>query len=79
LEEDLLKISTSDQGPKPGQKSLVIVFDNTGSMWSVLEQLRVMAKKIVNEITKRADNPIYNYIFVWYNDPGKTKRDVTTY
>jgi hypothetical protein len=57
--------------PKPGQRSLVIVFDGTGSMLDDLEQLRHGAELIIAEITKKKDNPIYNYIFVPFRDPGK--------
>jgi len=58
-------------GPKLGQSSLVIVFDATGSMVDDLEQLRQGAKMIIEKITKRDDNPIYNYIFVPFRDPRK--------
>jgi hypothetical protein len=57
--------------PQPGQRSLVIVFDGTGSMLDDLEQLRHGAELIIEEITKKKDNPIYNYIFVPFRDPGK--------
>ncbi|CRK98213.1 CLUMA_CG011576, isoform A [Clunio marinus] len=55
--------------PRSDQKSLVIVFDATGSMHDDLEQLRAGAKQIVTELSARDDNPIFNYILVVYRDP----------
>lgn len=57
--------------PKPGQTSLVIVFDGTGSMENCLIQLRSGAKLIVDRFANRSDNPIYNYVFVPFRDPRK--------
>lgn len=57
--------------PKPGQTSLVIVFDGTGSMENCLIQLRAGAKQIIDKFSDRDDNPIYNYIFVPFRDPRK--------
>lgn len=57
--------------PKPGQTSLVIVFDGTGSMENCLIQLRAGAKQIIDRFSDREDNPIYNYIFVPFRDPRK--------
>lgn len=57
--------------PRPDQKSLLIVFDATGSMHDDLEQLRSGAQEIINELSAREDNPIYNYILVVYRDPSK--------
>lgn len=57
--------------PKPGQTSLVIVFDGTGSMENCLIQLRAGAKEIIDKFSDRDDNPIYNYIFVPFRDPCK--------
>lgn len=56
---------------RPDQKSLLIVFDATGSMHDDLEQLRAGAKEIINELSARQDNPIYNYVLVVYRDPSK--------
>lgn len=56
---------------KPGQTSLVIVFDGTGSMENCLIQLRAGAKQIIDKFSQRDDNPIYNYIFVPFRDPRK--------
>jgi hypothetical protein len=57
--------------PIARQRSLVIVFDTTGSMDHELEQVRRGAKAIVeyaaNPIMRT--NPFYNYIFVDFNDP----------
>lgn len=57
--------------PNPGQKSLMIVFDGTGSMSRDLEQLRSGATDIVNDLSSRANNPIYDYILTIFNDPSK--------
>ena len=56
---------------KSGQRSLVIVFDATGSMIDDLEQLRKGAEIIIDEFSKRDDSPIYNYIFVPFRDPSE--------
>lgn len=50
-------------------RSLLIVFDTTASMGDDLEELRLGAAYIVNELKKRERNPIYNFIFVPFNDP----------
>uniref|UniRef100_A0A182K8B5 Cell adhesion molecule n=1 Tax=Anopheles christyi TaxID=43041 RepID=A0A182K8B5_9DIPT len=63
--------------PKEGQRSLVIVFDATGSMLDDLQQLRDAARLIIAEITQRDSNPIYNYVFVPYRDPHVGPRLVT--
>lgn len=57
--------------PRHDQKSLLIVFDATGSMHDDLEQLRSGAQEIVTELSARDDNPIYNYVLVVYRDPSK--------
>lgn len=57
--------------PRPDQKSLLIVFDATGSMHDDLEQLRSGAQEIVNELSAREDNPIFNYVLVVYRDPSE--------
>lgn len=57
--------------PRPDQRSLLIVFDATGSMHDDLEQLRAGAKEIVNELSVREDNPIFNYVLVVYRDPSE--------
>lgn len=59
------------ESPRPDQRSLLIVFDATGSMHDDLEQLRAGAQEIINEFSVRADNPIYNYVLVVYRDPSK--------
>nr|XP_040222077.2 hemicentin-1-like [Anopheles coluzzii] len=63
--------------PKEGQRSLVIVFDATGSMLDDLQQLRDAARRIIAEITQRDSNPIYNYVFVPFRDPHVGPRLVT--
>ena len=57
--------------PRPGQRSLLIIFDGTKSMTKDLEQLQLAATQIVNELSMRQDNPIFNYILVIFRDPGK--------
>lgn len=57
--------------PRSDQRSLLIVFDATGSMYDDLEQLRAGAQEIVTELSARDDNPIYNYVLVVYRDPGE--------
>lgn len=56
--------------PRSDQKSLLIIFDSTGSMGSDLAQLRQAAKDIVNFFAERDDKPIYNYILSVFNDPS---------
>ena len=59
----------SNEPPKPGQKSLLIVFDGTLSMTKDLEQLRIAAREIINDFSNRKDNSIYNYVLVVFRDP----------
>jgi len=40
-------------------------------MGTDLEQLKTGVKEIVNDLSSRKDNPIYNYILVAFNDPGE--------
>lgn len=61
--------TNSANGPNPGQTSLMIAFDSTASMGPDLAQLRAAALEIVDELYARADNPIYNYILTFFNDP----------
>ncbi|XP_052863793.1 hemicentin-1-like [Anopheles cruzii] len=63
--------------PQEGQRSLVIVFDATGSMVDDLQQLRDAARLIIAEVTQRDNNPIFNYIFVPFRDPHVGPRLVT--
>lgn len=56
---------------RPDQKSLLIVFDATGSMSSDLAQLRSGAEEIVNKLASQEESPIYNYILSVFRDPGK--------
>lgn len=69
-DDDISKLKVHTR-PKPGQTSLVIVFDGTGSMENCLIQLRAGAKQIIDKFANRDDNPIYNYIFVPFRDPRK--------
>lgn len=60
-----------DSPPRPGQASLVIIFDTTSSMGDDLEELRAGAAFIIRKMMNKVNNPIYNYIFVPFNDPCK--------
>uniref|UniRef100_A0A182R2D1 Cell adhesion molecule n=1 Tax=Anopheles funestus TaxID=62324 RepID=A0A182R2D1_ANOFN len=77
LNQTLIKHRNSLLPPKNGQRSLVIVFDATGSMLDDLQQLREAARLIIAEITQRDSNPIFNYIFVPFRDPHVGPRLVT--
>ncbi|XP_055635973.1 hemicentin-1-like isoform X2 [Toxorhynchites rutilus septentrionalis] len=77
LNKQLPTIRKHYQGPSEGQRSLVIVFDATGSMLDDLNQLRDGAKLIIDEITLLQNNPIYNYVFVPFRDPQVGPRLVT--
>lgn len=56
--------------PTIGQISLAIIFDCTGSMADNLKEMKAGAERLIDAITERRDNPIYNYIFVCFRDPG---------
>ncbi|XP_058823570.1 hemicentin-1-like [Topomyia yanbarensis] len=77
LGEKLSTIRRNYEAPAEGQRSLVIVFDATGSMLDDLKQLRDGAKLIIDEITNLKNNPIYNYVFVPFRDPQVGPRLVT--
>lgn len=66
----------SDNGLEPalGQTSLVIVFDGTTSMFDDLQQLKMGAKAIIEEVNARERNPIFNYVFVPFRDPSESCR-----
>ena len=65
FEDDLI-----DEKNNGGGSSLAFVFDSTGSMRDELNQVKTGAKKILETIRNNTDNPIYNYIWVPFNDPG---------
>ena len=65
--------------PRPGQRSLLIIFDGTKSMTKDLEQLRLAATQIINELSMRRDNPIFNYVLVVFRDPGKKVLQLNKY
>uniref|UniRef100_A0A6B2E6L7 Putative cell adhesion molecule n=1 Tax=Phlebotomus kandelakii TaxID=1109342 RepID=A0A6B2E6L7_9DIPT len=67
-----------DPPPRPGQASLVIIFDTTSSMGDDLEELRAGAAFIIRKMMNKVNNPIYNYIFVPFNDPYVGPELVTT-
>ena len=60
-----------DATARSDQRSLLIIFDATKSMGTDLAQLSSAAQEIVNDLSKRKDNPIFNYILVVFRDPGK--------
>lgn len=55
---------------RPDQKSLLIIFDATGSMTTNLAQVKVSAQQIVVELAEHAENPIYNYVLSVFRDEG---------
>lgn len=65
-----IKRHSNAYSPRADQTSLVIVFDSTASMSSSLKELRSNARNIINKFSSKANNPIYNYIFVPFRDPG---------
>lgn len=52
-------------------RSFVCVFDTTWSMDDDLQELRAGAAHIVKEMQRKDTNPIFNYVFVPFNDPCK--------
>lgn len=56
---------------RPDQKSLLIVFDTTGSMSTDLDQLKNGAKDIVRAFSAKTNDPIFNYVLSLFNDPGE--------
>lgn len=57
--------------PRADQKSLLIIFDGTGSMYDDLVQLRSGAQEIINDLSSSDENPIFNYVLVIYRDPSE--------
>lgn len=68
--KNTMDVVSQDNYRKLGQTSLVIVFDGTGSMTNCLVQLRHGAKLIIDKFANSDANPIYNYVFVPFRDPG---------
>lgn len=56
--------------PRPDQKSLLIIFDATGSMSKDLAQVKASAQDIVVALAEHAENPIYNYVLSAFRDEG---------
>lgn len=56
---------------KTAQKSLLIVFDGTGSMSDDLAAMVPAAKEIIKTFSSRKENPIKNYVLVVFQDPRK--------
>lgn len=65
---NLMRTSMKNKFPRPGQRSLALVFDATESMSHDLKQLRQGAENIFNKLSGLDDNPIYNYIFVPFRE-----------
>ncbi|KAG5668018.1 hypothetical protein PVAND_015975 [Polypedilum vanderplanki] len=65
-------------GSQFNERSLVIVFDSTGSMSSDLAQVKIVAKKIVRELASQPHHLISNFILVEFNDPDISSAFVTT-
>lgn len=57
------------------QPSLLIVFDDTGSMSKDLVQLRQGAKELTQELSRRTENPIYNYVLSVFNSMTHVSRN----
>lgn len=66
------------QNGKNDKSSLVFVFDATGSMYNDLEQLRNGAEMIL-ETALEDSNIIEDFVFVPFQDPGKSKIFLTFY
>lgn len=67
----LLALLTSTLCQKPHQKSLVIVFDGTGSMGNNLQELIPAANSIIDNFASRPDKPIHNFILTVFHDPSE--------
>lgn len=67
--QDVNSLGRGGGGDMENGRSLVIVFDTTWSMDDDLLELRAGAAHIVREMMKKEKNPIYNYVFVPFNDP----------
>lgn len=65
------KIDKHKNRPRADQKSLLIIFDGTGSMHDDLQQLTQGAQEIINDLSSRNDSPIFNYVLVVFRDPSK--------
>lgn len=61
----------SNDRPRPDQKSLMIVFDTTGSMGDDLVYMREGARTVVNSFSSREDNSIFNYVLSLFNNPSE--------
>jgi len=54
-----------------GAATLAFVFDVTGSMYDDLVQVIEGAAKILATTLARRDKPLYNYVLVPFQDPGR--------
>ena len=62
-----------------GEASLAFVFDTTGSMSDDLVQAKKGATMILNTTLSLQNQPLYNYILVPFNDPGKQYKSISVY
>lgn len=53
------------------KRSLVIVFDTTGSMHRDLQQVKSAVIQIVREFSSSGKDAIHNYVLSPFNDPGE--------
>lgn len=61
------------------KKSLIIIFDGTGSMGDDLIGLGGAAKEIVNFLSKKEENVIEDYIFAVFRNAGKIVRRLRSF
>lgn len=64
--------NTQVPNPEDVYSSLAFVFDTTGSMIDDYVQLKNHAEGIMKYVQKRNDTGIKHFVFVPFNDPGKT-------
>jgi hemicentin len=64
-----LLIFISASCSQQNKKSLLIIFDGTGSMGTDLAQLRSGANDIIKDFSSRENSPIDNYVLVIFRDP----------
>lgn len=67
---------TGSRNNSQNQKDLLIVFDATGSMGPDLAQLRSAAIEIINDLSRKVEDPIHNFVLSVFRDPGKRSNDL---
>ncbi|KAL7010771.1 hypothetical protein ACKWTF_009159 [Chironomus riparius] len=63
--------------PSADRRSLLFIFDATGSMQKSLEEFKKGAQEIVKEYSSRGDNAIFNYVLVTFSDPDVSAPFIT--